>query len=95
MSFCACAISPKQVAAVLLHTAYRNQYTIAHNMSFSTEERGNPNTLSYRLYFSKYEFCSSEIDDEEFVRSGMFIELRWKGLGRKSHVSLFLASFIT
>lgn len=45
-------------------------------MSFSTEERGNPNSLSYRIYFSKYEFCSSGIGDEKFVRSGQFIDLR-------------------
>lgn len=41
-----------------------------HNMSFSTEERGNPNTLSYRIYFSKYEFYSSGIGDEKLVMYG-------------------------
>lgn len=48
-------------------------------MSFSIEERGNPNTLSYRVYFSKYEFFSSGIGDEKFARSVRCIKI--KGVG--------------
>lgn len=38
----------------LLGTVVRRTYWKGNIMSFTTEERGNPNTLSYRVYFSKY-----------------------------------------
>ncbi|XP_043111402.1 inorganic pyrophosphatase [Puntigrus tetrazona] len=39
------------VAAVLFTHILPESVHRAHNMSFSTEDRGNPNTLSYRIYF--------------------------------------------